>query len=362
MANRIQTISTSNRIYSIDVIRGFAIFGILLVNLPDFVPFEVMNYEYYGVNLYVRLLMDIFIQVKFFPIFSFLFGLSFYVLMSNLESRRVKYKYIIIIRRLLGLFLIGMLHQLIWFGDILEMYSKLGLFLIPFYWLSAKVVLWAIIILCTLFYTSTLLIIIEPVLDYVTSFGGYGFLTFFSTAPSQVFLMYLLGLYVGKKLYFKNIAPQMLLIKKVQIISFFISIPFIFLIIWRFIQIDGMVDTTYVALSSIPMSLFYISTLVILLEQQTWKKILKPFSYVGKTALSNYLLQTLLGLCTYYIFNINTSETIFLNILIVCGIFYFQVVISNIWLRYFRQGPVEYVLRTWTYGLKYKGYFTDKNV
>ena len=122
---------------AIDILRGFALFGILLVNFPGAEAARSGAAD----DVVSKLLM-ILVSGKFYTTFSFLFGLGFALQLLRAQSRgqRVVPVYI---RRMLVLFLIGLGHAvLIWrSGDILLVYAFMGFFLIPFRNLSAKVLL-----------------------------------------------------------------------------------------------------------------------------------------------------------------------------------------------------------------------------
>ena len=85
-----QNISQGERIHSIDIIRGIAVLGIFLVNWPIIAGIDSRDLSgvYEGLDSYIRLFYDMFIQTKFYTIFSFLFGLGFYIFMTRAEAKR----------------------------------------------------------------------------------------------------------------------------------------------------------------------------------------------------------------------------------------------------------------------------------
>lgn len=96
MKNRIQEsspISTKERIESLDIIRGIALFGILLVNMPLFqspqliADIYMMSPELSSSDQFLRMLLDVFVETKFFTIFSFLFGVGFYIFMERAANK-----------------------------------------------------------------------------------------------------------------------------------------------------------------------------------------------------------------------------------------------------------------------------------
>ena len=130
-----QNISQGERIHSIDIIRGIAVLGIFLVNWPIIAGIDSRDLSgvYEGLDSYIRLFYDMFIQTKFYTIFSFLFGLGFYIFMTRAEAKTDRPK-TLFVRRLLILLLFGFLHYvLLWDGDILHSYAIAGFFLFLFY-------------------------------------------------------------------------------------------------------------------------------------------------------------------------------------------------------------------------------------
>lgn len=117
-------IEPKQRIEILDILRGFALLGIIFNNMQylsgyAFTPFdtlkEIINFK---LNEDVYHLLDIIITAKFYTLFSFLFATGFYIQLSKhtedstdfLKTYR---------RRLFILLVIGAVHSLIWFGDIL---------------------------------------------------------------------------------------------------------------------------------------------------------------------------------------------------------------------------------------------------
>ncbi|WP_368654170.1 DUF418 domain-containing protein [Ornithinibacillus sp. 4-3] len=150
MKNRIQEsspISTKERIESLDIIRGIALFGILLVNMPLFqspqliADLYMMSPELSSSDQFLRMLLDVFVETKFFTIFSFLFGVGFYIFMERAVNKTDHF-YRLYSRRLIVLAIFGFLHLcLLWYGDILLGYALAGFFLIFFYKRKQKTIL-----------------------------------------------------------------------------------------------------------------------------------------------------------------------------------------------------------------------------
>src|SRR5262249_54559947 len=128
------------RIDAIDILRGVAILGILVVNMGLFSRPEGLP----APQAWPNALILFFAQEKFKALFSFLFGLGLAVQMMRAEARGTRFLPLYA-RRLLVLFLIGAMHfVLLWDGDILHDYAKLAVVLLVFRRPSLKTLLaWA---------------------------------------------------------------------------------------------------------------------------------------------------------------------------------------------------------------------------
>ncbi|HEY0064366.1 MAG TPA: DUF418 domain-containing protein [Telluria sp.] len=125
----------------IDALRGFAVFGILLVNIWGFVyGFALLRYPSATgamtlADQVIVFFVTAFAEQKFYPIFSFLFGAGFVLQTGGrrtpgaaLDAVRARY-----LRRVRWLLACGVVHgTLIWFGDILTSYALLGFWLVQF--------------------------------------------------------------------------------------------------------------------------------------------------------------------------------------------------------------------------------------
>jgi uncharacterized protein len=132
-----QPVQLHERIQLIDILRGFALLGILLVNM------HLFSHPVYAILLapvtappLLDRIAEWFIRFaaegKFYSLFSLLFGLGLTIQMSRAQARGSRFVPTYV-RRLFFLLLIGMVHAfLIWTGDILILYALLGVLLILF--------------------------------------------------------------------------------------------------------------------------------------------------------------------------------------------------------------------------------------
>jgi uncharacterized membrane protein YeiB len=144
------------RIAALDVLRGFALCGILLANIrpianigPVFVPRSPTGLE--DAHRWLHLLVD----QRFLPIFSLLFGIGFSLLLDSAVNRAARPR-LVMVRRLLVLLAIGLVHLLLlWRGDILTIYAIVGLLvLLPSTWLPR----WAVAGLAAVLIATSLIV------------------------------------------------------------------------------------------------------------------------------------------------------------------------------------------------------------
>src|SRR5438270_1604645 len=131
-------VAESERIASIDVLRGFALLGILVMNIQSFAMVGAVydnptaDGELKGANFLVWLLSHLLADQKFISIFSMLFGAGIILLCQRAEASGAKPARLHY-RRMGWMILFGLLHgYLLWYGDILYAYGMCGLFVYLF--------------------------------------------------------------------------------------------------------------------------------------------------------------------------------------------------------------------------------------
>ncbi|MBN7816109.1 DUF418 domain-containing protein [Algoriphagus sp. YJ13C] len=104
-------------------------------------------------------------------------------------------------------------------------------------------------------------------------------------------------------------------------------------------------------LSDLAFGLFYLWLLAYLYYFTSWKKLIKPFKYPGKMALTNYILQSVIGLFLFSSIGLGWYEKLspVQTFLLAIGVFIFQWFYSKLWLSYFQYGPLEWLWRCFTY-------------
>ncbi|MDH2424167.1 DUF418 domain-containing protein [Sphaerisporangium sp. TRM90804] len=125
-----------SRVRELDVVRGFAVCGIMLVNTWQLTVEHVERESATAPDWIVENLM----QSRFYPIFSFLFGVSFWLFMRS-AAERTPYPSVVMLRRLAVLACLGLAHQFVNPGEVLLPYALTGaVLLLPLSYLPRWVV------------------------------------------------------------------------------------------------------------------------------------------------------------------------------------------------------------------------------
>jgi uncharacterized protein len=370
-------ISPSERIQSIDILRGFAVFGILSVNMaafrsPAFIP------GYVGppgtpLDQSVAFLVKFLAEGKFYSLFSFLFGIGFYVQMSRAEAKG-RSMLSFYPRRLLVLLLFGVLHGLLlWDGEILRLYAVVGFVLLLF----RNRPLRSLLVTSAVFFLISAVLLALPFDSWAISYSGIDLvaqaratytshrysvvlahrawqfpdsvLYLFYEQGASVLALFLLGLWAGRQRIFENLEAHRALLRRVFWIGLVLGLA------------GNLVfaATRNVLLSSVgatvgapALSFCYASGLLLLAHTARWRARLAPLANVGRMALSNYILQSLVCTTLFYGYGFGLYEKVgvFGGLLLTCAVYLIQIPLSAWWLRRFNFGPLEWLWRLATYG------------
>ncbi len=382
--------STSNysleRQSFLDVLRGFALFGILIVNIMAF------SSAYYASGIASPLQNSLWedavtfsiatlFETKFYLLFSFLFGYSFSIQMISAEKKQKPFK-VLFMRRLLGLFCIGLIHALLLYhGDILSTYALMGILLLALRHQTDRVLMGcAITLICltTLLWLLlawmtppipdpiNLVLQIESVqhqylMDWSTLIAqhwrglqGVWVITLMMQAPIAL-AMFCLGFIAGRRQLFLNLEHYQLYFPRVLRLAGQVALPVgVFYGYASTFQPGSALEIFALALTILSAPLLSAGYAVCLLKLYQTKYLHKVFALLasaGRMALTNYILQSII--CTYLFFGVGfgwmgqltPSQTV----AIAFSIFIFQCGLSHLWLRYFSYGPLEWGLRCFTY-------------
>lgn len=403
-ANGIAPTSETERIEVIDIIRGFAVLGILLVNMAWFnspVYLYVMDVQWWTgtadriATWFIRFLAE----GKFYSLFSFLFGIGLTLQIARAEARDVRFVPLYR-RRLFFLLLIGLLHGfLLWAGDILAAYAVLGFLLLLFRHRKPRtLVIWAVISLSIPVLLSGLGFValelgrsfpesakqIEA--SFAASAAEYKVLTdqsletysqgSFSEIMTQrirdlrfmyfaeifigpnVFGLFLLGMYIGKRGYLQNIPAHLSFIRRVMWYGLTIGIignaAYVIALEYSNPSVPSLMSFVHSAaffVGAPAFCFFFVSAIIVLTYTDEWKNRLSPLGAVGRTAVSNYLFQSVVCTTIFYSYGFGLYGKVgpALGIVFTVAIFTLQLFLSRWWLQRFRFGPVEWLWRSFTY-------------
>lgn len=381
-----------DRIAQIDILRGFALFGVLLVNVFgynssffDFSGFykafeDPLNSTVY--NLVVGFAAD-----KFIFIFSFLFGIGFSIMYLKYHTDE-KHFFSLYLRRMLALMIFGIIHILFfWAGDILLSYSLMGIILL----FSRKLRSGLLLFLSILIYFFPILYIafqsiytfLPDALSSVTTikipevidtYSGGSYFEIFRLRLSEfiafrnINLIYyapkVLSLFIFGYLFFKHKFLEKINASKGK--YFILSIVLFTAGVVSTLFTDNIVnalanaDTNpfYTAIymgvfeiTNIFLGFSYILLILILSQVKVFSNILDPLKYIGRTALTNYLMQSVIFTTIMYSYGFGKfgSYQPWQLVIFAVVVFVIQIIISKIWLQKFRFGPLEWIWRKMTY-------------
>ncbi len=364
-------LQNSNRIIEMDIIRGFALFGVLLVNMT---MIDATMYSYESPSLLIHL----FAVGKFYTLFSMLFGLGFFYFMNKPDGT-VLDGYLFK-RRLIALFFFGLLHLIfVWYGDILHVYAITGAVLLNSRNRSVKALLKTSV---SLFVLSTFMfawfkssggtqvdmssVMQDAEIAYTqTSYFGmlYYRLThelpmlafnFIAVLP-KILSLFMFGYYIGKRQIFSSLEDNKLLINRTWRISGIIALVCglgYVLTMGELIALRlEMLAVVFDELLTISGALFYATSLILLYQSERFKKIVSPLQYAGKVALTNYLVQTICFTTLFYGYGVGLYGKIpnWAYFPIAVAFYLIQIGLSKWWLSQQVLGPMEKIWRKFTY-------------
>ncbi|MCU7649362.1 DUF418 domain-containing protein [Pseudomonas piscis] len=376
------------RLQHVDALRGFALLGILAVNIWSFAdPYyasPTSNPAYSSaLDHLVRWLVSIFFEAKFYLLFSFLFGYSFTLQMSSAERSGASFVPRML-RRQLALLVIGLAHgALLFYGEILSLYALLGLILLALRGLSAK---WAAVLALLLVLASTLMFLLlgAEMLEFGLytgtangesqlkdlALGGsaldtlaYNASHLLDTASALWLLqgpstlaMFLLGYVAGRKELL--VAPYRFAPRLPWLLAFTLPLGLGGALLygyWAAYAPGGGLELIGYGLSQLTAPLLSASYAMLLLkafDSSLGQRLCRRLAPLGRMSLSNYLLQSLI-LCLlftgYGLGLVNHLPPLALP-LVVIAIYLVQMQLSTLWLRHHQYGPCEWLLRAVTIG------------
>lgn len=382
VADPLQPVAGAERIETLDVLRGVALLGVLLVNLEsDFrVPLAEHILTFHTgpgrLDRYVDVLIAALLEFKAITLFSLTFGAGMGVLAERAGSRGVGVRRLLT-RRYLALLVLGLGHLLfVWNGDILTLYAVCGLLLLPLLRLPVAALMIAGALAIALPWAFPFGPPIPGEYDLrdlaaearrVYCRGSYGDVLAFHwaetrrlVAPLLIFILprtlglMLLGLAAWRVGVIRDPSRHRALLRAVVLAGVVVGGSTTALQIasassgWPSPVPSMLLD----AGSSIPLALAYAALLLLWLRSPRDRPLAAPFAAAGQMALTNYLTQSLALCLIFYGYGLGMSGRLgsASAALLGMGLYAGQLAFSRVWLRRYRLGPVEWLWRSLTYG------------
>ncbi len=378
---KLQPISQRARIDAVDGLRGFALLGVLIANIPVAGPDTINGAWDSTLNFLSHLLID----KKFITAFSILFGFGFYIQMTRAAEKSIRFTRYFLIRMGL-LFLIGLIHSYgLWNGDIIMSYALGGVFLLLVRrWPVKRLILMAVlfnVLLTGIFFIGNSAFgwqiydydyaldaeygITPSLVRYLAiNFIMNPWSNFMQDMPITLVFTFgnmLIGLILGKLDFFRLAAGKMRKTANTLLILGgtvgFASSYCYHLVMTGQLELDlPLLWVPFVLAGGMVLhSLFYISAFVRVYQNPRISKALRFFNPVGRTALTNYIMQSVFYLNLFYhcthLFQLYGKITMGQTYLLAIALFGLQTLISYLWLRKHTQGPLEFVWKKLSYGM-----------
>ncbi len=395
-----QPVTLTERHLLLDVLRGFALLGVLLANMVSHAAYFLLSdagREALGttqIDHYVEWVEHFLIDGKFYSLFSMLFGIGFALQMqrSSGVGRDFTFRFV---RRLIIMLVIGILHAVLLFvGDILTVYALLGFVLLLFRKSSDKTLIRTAMVMLLLpviqygiFWGLNLVhpqapVSAEAILENEAFFkhvikvfqsgsypeiiemnigglviGRYPDLVF-TGRFFRVFAMFLIGFYVARNMIYANVNTNRTFIRKAMIWGAVIGVPCNIVLAMMMatdayydLQPMGIIQPVVYAFGVPALCIFYVSAIALAFENPVWRKRWMIFAPVGQMALTNYLMQSVLCCFVFMSYGLGLAAKLgpAKLTLIALAIYVIQMIYSHIWLKYFRFGPMEWLWRSLTY-------------
>jgi uncharacterized protein len=388
LANPIQT---QERNKLIDVLRSFALLGVLIANLEGFVTFalpeeNIKRLMISPADKLTEAFITFFVENKFITLFSLLFGYGFGVLIERIATKGILVASFFM-RRMFILLLIGLLHICFWWGEILSTYALCGMLLLLFRKVGNRgLLVWGAVLLFIIgpliqglkwfllpdpsvfrdqlfknylqaIYSGNLLNIAE----YNYKIVDFLFIERWSQFRDMAEILgkFLFGYYILRKNIFFENTSNIQALKKTQLFTLSIACIYVAEKATSFFSETEfnnkplqLIQYIFERAGILSLSLFYAASIALLYYKRKTQTIFNAFQPAGMMSLTNYLTHTIFYALLYYGIGFGQMGKIRLQWTIPIGvaIYGLQVMFSKFWMKKMRYGPVEWIWRQATYG------------
>jgi len=388
-----------DRYVVMDALRGFALLGVMLINLYEFGGVEVVitaeqlaALPSAAIDTRLEFLLNLLVYDKANTLFAFLFGLGFWIQMERLEARGAPFK-TIYLRRATILLSIGLVHLLALFNwDILHIYGITAFILFACRGLSDRALLW---------FGVPLLLFARPFVTWLFEFSGITdqlydeaaaeasilvrqaaaqsgeFGTFLASINADYFIWmmsggllgwifyalgrFFMGAWVARRGWIQNASDHLAMFRRwlwpLLVAGLALELTYLLTEDVAESALFGQIELlrTILHVTATPLiAAGYICAIVVLFHGRSLNWLVRPFAPVGQMALTNYLTQSVaiililtsvgpgLGLAG------KAGASTFVPL--VLAVFISQIIISHVWMKVFAFGPAEWLWRAMTYG------------
>lgn len=379
------------RIHQADALRGLSLVGILLANLLIFqyglTGQDYLEYMNIGpLSNALAIAMKVLIVHSFIPIFGILFGFSMDKLFQSMKRKNIKAKRFKLLLRAIALMVLGAIHaQFIWHGDILLTYGMTMLILIVFINFKTGFFKWCIwiisaisifIIIASLFYSEpTEEIGTEKIKNYLSQTsniyqnGSYYDIHFtidsiedptlekwgvsneekgllFLAVPLSILPLFIIGVYLSRTDWFLSVTEGFWRNRLwLYLIPVSIVIKFLHLLLPT-----GFFESAS-TFFDVVLAVGYMVVFKWLYERFQGHSVMQGLESMGKMSLTMYIAQSIFGTLVFYSYGLGLFNTniLWLSVPVFVAFYCLQVYIAKQYMKHWRYGPLEYILRVVTY-------------
>lgn len=388
--------SSKPRINVIDALRGFALMGILFIHCLEHFDSAVFSGDATPIvswlDSMIKDVVNFLFLGKAYAIFSMLFGLSFFIQMDNQADKGVDFR-LRFVWRLILLYFIGHINGLFYPGEIFVVYALYGLALIPLYKVPNK---WLLPLgLLLLFQIPSLIqtiymIVYDPIMaattpevriysgkifketmrvhsegtfiDVISQDFWYGQLTkwlYYIETPqiTRIIGLFTMGLLIGRTKIYKD-ETQMVKYAKRGVLWGLLLFCIFFCInkMIPLFEVEGkwairMVKLLTNSYANLGLMCMMIGIFILSYFRLDAQKILDKLAPMGRMSLTNYMVQSVVGMFLFCGFGLNLGPKCGAGLSFLIAIIFFitQMQYSRWWMQRFHYGPVEWVWRSLTW-------------
>lgn len=305
----------------LDTLRGFAIAGILLVNVPDIVD---LGRAVGGLRPLTieRAVLNYLVATRLVPIFAFMFGMSL-VFMRDSARRRGKHAWPVLVRRLVALFLFGLLHMLVYPGEVLTQYAVVGLLVLPLVLRGSRAV--------------------RLTLGLVLTVASYALTGSSITNLPGLFLLGAAAVDWGWPSQLEAGRRPVVIAAVVAAVA---AVP---ALVWQHSEPGDPRFTTAGGIAGGVMAILYVTALSLLWHTRVRRVLELAFAPLGRAAFTCYITASLIVAPAGALLGLTRTHDLRPALLIALGVLITQNLLVRLWFTKFSYGPLEWPWRAITW-------------